>query len=243
MKVLILMAGPSEDFEQKGHAYPKYLLELQNKPIVQRIIESLDNLGSEITCIIRRADQEKYFLGDMLRILCPKIHVIELNGTTKGAVCTALFAVDQINTDEELLILNGDQLIKTDLLPHIENFRKRKLDGGLIVMQAIHPKFSSVLLDADGFVTQTSEKRPISTLASTCCCYYKKGADFVQAAFSVIEKDASTNGIYYVSATYNEMILQQKKIGVSEINKKDYISFANYQMYENYISHRRGRHD
>lgn len=243
MKVLILMAGPSEDFEQKGHAYPKYLLELQNKPIVQRIIESLENLGSEITCIVRHSDQEKYFLGDMLRILCPKIHVIEIAGSTQGAICTALFAIDQINSDEELLVLNGDQLIKADLLPHIENFRKRHLDGGLLVMHAIHPKFSSVLLDDNGLVAQTSEKRPISALASTGCCYYRKGKDFVQAAFSVIEKDASTNGAYYISATYNEMILMQKKIGVSEINKKDYVSFASYQMYENYVSHRREKND
>ena len=239
MNILILMAGIAKDFEEKGHSYPKYLLEVQNKPIIQRTIESLENFGEDITCIIRKEDQEKYFLGDTLKILCPSCKVIEVSGETKGAICTALFAIDFINNDEELLILNGDQLIKTDIAPAIADFRKRKLDGGIITIEAVNPKYSSVLLDENNLVIQTSEKRPISKIASTGCCYFKKGSDFVGAGFSVIEKDVNTQGKYYISSTFNEMILNQKKIGIYEIPKKDYISFSTYQMYENYLSHRR----
>ena len=243
MNILILMAGAAKDFNEKGISYPKYLIEVQNKPIIQRIIESLETVGDDITCIIRREDQEKYYLGDTLKILCPKSKIIGVANDTRGAVCTALFAIDEINNDEELLILNGDQLIKTDIAPAIEDFRKRDLDGGIVVIKAVHPKFSSVLLDENNLVIQTSEKRPISELASTGCCYYKKGSDFVKSAFSVIDKDVNTNGIYYISSTYNEMILEQKKIGIYEIPKKDYISFSNYQMYESYLAHRRGKND
>ena len=239
MNILILMAGIAKDFEEKGHSYPKYLLEVQNKPIIQRTIESLENFGEDITCIIRKEDQEKYFLGDTLKILCPSCKVIEVSGETKGAICTALFAIDFINNDEELVILNGDQLIKTDIAPAIADFRKRKLDGGIITIEAVNPKYSSVLLDENNLVIQTSEKRPISKIASTGCCYFKKGSDFVGAGFSVIEKDVNTQGKYYISSTFNEMILNQKKIGIYEIPKKDYISFSTYQMYENYLSHRR----
>lgn len=240
MNILILMAGAAKDYEEKGFSYPKYLIEVQNKPIIQRIIESLENVGDKITCIIRKEDQEKYFFGDTLKILCPKCNIIEVAGDTKGAVCTALFAIDEINNDDELLILNGDQLIKADIAPAISDFRNRNLDGGLITFNAVHPKFSSVLLDENNLVVQTSEKRPISNMASTGCCYFKKGSDFVGAGFSVIEKDVNTQGQYYISSTFNEMILNQRKIGIYEIPKKDYISFSSYQMYENYLSHRRG---
>ena len=240
MNILILMAGAASDFTEKGFSYPKYLIEVQNKPIIQRIIESLENVGDKITCIIRKEDQDKCFLGDTLRILCPSCKIIEVAGNTKGAVCTALFAIDEINNDEELLILNGDQLVKTDILPAINDFRARKLDGGIVTITAVHPKYSSVILDENNLVIQTSEKRPISKMASTGCCYYKKGSDFVSSAFAVIEKDVNTNGVYFISSTFNEMILEQKKIGIYEIPKKDYISFASYQMYENYMTHRKG---
>ena len=243
MNILILMAGAAKDFEEKGHSYPKYLLEIQNKPIIQRIIESLEKVGENITCIIRKDDQEKYYLGDTLKILCPKCKIIEVANDTKGAVCTALFAIDNIDNEEELLILNGDQFIKADIAPAIEDFRSKKLDGGIIAMKALHPKFSSILLDENELVIQTSEKRPISDLASTGCCYYKNGSDFVKSAFSVIEKDVNTNGVYFISSTYNEMILEQKRIGVYEIPKKDYISFSNYQMYETYMANRRNFND
>ena len=240
MNILILMAGAAADFEEKGHSYPKYLLEIQNKPMIQRIIESLENVGDNITCIIRKQDQEKYYLADTLKILCPKCKVIELAGDTRGAVCTALFAIDEINNDQELLILNGDQLIKRDISEAIAEFRARNLDGGLVTMNAVNPNYSTVLLDENNYVVQTSEKRPISPMASTGCSYYKRGADFVKSSFAVIQKDVNTQGKYYISSTFNEMILNHKRVGIFEIPKKDYISFANYQMYANYLSHRRG---
>ena len=238
MNILILMGGSEKDFTEKG--YPKYLIEIQNKPMIQRTIELLETVGDNITCIIRKEDQDKYFLGDTLKILCPKCKIIEIAGDTKGAVCSALFAIDEINNDEELLLINGSQLIKTDINPAIQDFRKRNLDGGIVTINAVHPKYSSVLLDENNFVIQTSEKRPISNMASTGCCYFKKGSDFVGAAFSVIEKDVNTQGQYYISATFNEMILNNRKIGIYEIPKKDYMTFSSYQMYEKYLSNRRG---
>lgn len=240
MNIIILMAGAANDYKEKGFSYPKYLIEVQNKPIIQRIIESLENVGDKITCIIRKEDQEKSFFGDTLKILCPKCKVVEVAGDTKGAVCTTLFAIDEINNNDELLVLNGDALIKADIAPAISDFRKRNLDGGIVVFNAVHPKYSSILLDENNLVVQTSEKRPISNIASTGCCYFKKGAEFVNASFSVIEKDVNTQGSYYISSTFNEMILKQAKIGIYEISKKDYISFSTHQMYENYLSHRRG---
>lgn len=238
MNIIILMAGSASDFSEKG--YPKYLIEIQNKPIIQRTIESLKNIGDNIISIIRKEDQDKYYLGDTLKILCPQSKIIEVAGDTKGAVCSALFAIDEINNDDELLILNGSQLIKTDIAPALKDFRTRNLDGGIVTINAIHPKYSSVLLDENGFVVQTSEKRPISNIASTGCCYFKHGKDFVNAAFAVIEKNVNTQGIYYISAAFNEMILNNKKIGIFEISKKDYLTFSSYQMYEEYVTHRRG---
>lgn len=243
MNIVILMAGAGKDFEAQGHSYPKYLLEIQNKPIIQRVVESLKNLGNKIICIIRKEDQEKYYLGDMMKILCPEVKVITVENLTKGAVCTALFAIEDINNDEELLVINGDQLIKSNIYTAVADFRKRQLDGGILTFKSVHPRWSFVALDKNNLVVETSEKRPISDNATAGCFYYAKGSEFVEACFSVIEKDANTNGIYYISATYNELILKQKKIGIYEIPRKDYISFANYQMYENYLSHRKGAND
>lgn len=239
MNIVILMAGSSQDFIDKGHFYPKYLLEIQNEPIIQRVINSLSEIGGSLSFIIRKEDNEKFFLGNAIKILAPESSVIVVESLTKGAVCTMLFAIDQINNEKELLILNGDQLIRRDIDKALDNFRKRDLDGGIVVFRSVHPRWSYVLLDESGLVMQTSEKRPISNIAAAGCYYYKKGSDFVRSALSVIRKDVNYQENYYTSSTYNELILEQKKIGVYEIPKDNYISFSSYQMYENYLNHRK----
>ena len=239
MNIVILMAGSSQDFIDKGYFYPKSLLELQNEPIIQRVINSLSEIGGSLSFIIRKEDNEKFFLGNAIKILAPESSVIVVESLTKGAVCTMLFAIDQINNENELLILNGDQLIRRDINEALDNFRKRDLDGGIVVFRSVHPRWSYVVLDESDLVMQTSEKRPISNIAAAGCYYYKKGSDFVRSALSVIRKDVNYQGNYYTSSTYNELILEQKKIGVYEIPKDNYISFSSYQMYENYLNHRK----
>ena len=240
MNIIVLLAGSSADFTEKGHAYPKYLLEIDNKPIVQRVIESLKCLDNvSLNFLIRKEDSEKFYLGNTIKILAPNANIIEIENTTKGAACTALYAIDQIDNDDELLVINGDILIKSELKEPIELFRANNYDGGILTFNSVHPRWSYVLLDENSLVIQTSEKRPISNNATVGCYYYKKGSDFVKACMQVIEKDVQTQGLYYISSTYNELILEQKKVGTFEIPRKNYISFANYQMYEHFLAQRK----
>ena len=235
MNIVILMAGSSSDFEDKGYQYPKYLLEIDHEPLIKRVIMFVESLGAHLTFIIRKKDNDDFFLKDTLKILCPEANVIMTEDVTRGAACSALYAIDIINNEQELVILNGDQLIRGDLSLAVEDFRTRSLDGGILVFSAVHPRWSYVLLNEEGYVVQTSEKRPISNIATAGCYYFKSGANFVQACFSVIRKDVNVKGGYFISSTYNELILEDKRIGVYELNKKDYLSFATFQLYESYL--------
>lgn len=243
MRILILMAGEDKYVAEHGKDYPKYLLEMGEKTLIQHVLESLSPLNGDITFIVRKEDNEKFFLGNTLRILSPESNVISVSGETKGAVCTALFAIDDINNENELLVLNGIQLINYDLHEIIQNFRDRKLDGGILTFNSVHPKWSYVRLNEEQFVVQTSEKRPISNMATAGCYYYKSGVEFIDACFSVIRKDTNHNGSYYISSTYNEMILKQKKIGVFQIPRKKYLSFADVRVNEININHKNNSYD
>lgn len=239
MNVIVLMAGPSKDFEGKGYVYPKYLLEYNGEPIIQCVVESLAPLKGSISFVIRKEDDDKAYLGSTLQILSPKCSVYRVNEETQGAVCSALFAIDSINNEEELVVINGDQLIRKGIINAVRDFREKSYDGGIIVFRSVHPRWSYVALDENGFVNETSEKRPISNMATAGLYYYKHGNDFVNAAFNTIRKDVNYNGKYYICSTYNELILNQQNVGVYEIDKNDYISFSTPQMYENYLNHKK----
>ena len=239
MNIIVLMAGPSKNFEDQGYVYPKYLLEMNGEPIIQRVVDGLKPLNANVSFVVRKEDDDKAYIASTLQILSPGCSIYKVGEETQGAVCSALFAIDSINNDDELIILNGDQLVKNGLSEAVEEFRKKEYTGGVIVFRSVHPRWSYVALDENGLVNETSEKRPISNMATAGCYYFRHGKDFVNAAFNTIRKDVNYGGKYYICSTYNELILSQQKVGVYEINKKDYISFATPQMYENYLNHKK----
>jgi dTDP-glucose pyrophosphorylase len=238
MNIIVLMAGASTDFETRGYVYPKYLLEIQGLPIIQRVVDSLKVLDAIISFVIRKEDDDKSFLASTLRILSPESPIYKVGNMTRGATCSALFAIDQIDNEDELVIINGDQLITANLLEAVNDFRSKACDGGVICFNSIHPRWSFVSLDEHGFVNETSEKRPISNLATAGFYYFRHGSDFVRSAFENIRKDVNYDNKYYVCSTYNELILEQKKVGVFQIGKEQYISFSTPHMYDNYLNNK-----
>ena len=52
MNIIVLMAGPSRDFEERGYVYPKYLLEMSGEPIIRRVVESLAPLKGKMSFVI-----------------------------------------------------------------------------------------------------------------------------------------------------------------------------------------------
>ena len=162
------------------------------------------------------------------------IIVIKTPAITKGAACSALLAIESIYNENPLVIINGDQFINADLQKIFEFFVESNLDGGIITFESLHPRWSYVRLDDNGFVIETAEKRPISKFATAGCYYFKHGKDFVESAFRMIEKGASVNNIYYICPSYNEMILKQQKIGVFQIDREQYLSLSTPENVESF---------
>lgn len=232
MNVLLLMAGPSDLFREAGHAYPKNLVEVRGLPLVQHVLDGLRPLhdeGAKFICLVRKDENQQFHTGDVIRLLLPDAAVLDVAMPTAGAACTALLAIDSINSDEPLLIANGDQVIHADIAAVVRDFRERKLDGGIVVFEAVHPRWSYVKCDEDGLVIEAAEKRPISNLATAGAYYFARGRDLVQAAMDMIRKDAHVGGQFYICPAYNELILRQGRVGVHKIPRDAYVSFATPQ--------------
>jgi hypothetical protein len=145
-----------------------------------------------------------------------------------------LLAIEHIEPERELVIANGDQVFACDLGAAVADFRRRDLDGGTLVFDSVHPRWSFVRLGADGLVTEAAEKRPISRHATAGFYYFKRGGAFVRAAQAMIRKDAQVNGAFYVCPAFNEMILRHARIGTYPIPRESYISLATPQNLEEY---------
>lgn len=247
MNILVLMAGRSEKFQEAGYIYPKNLIEINGTPLVEHFIDEMKPLrnGSNKFIFALNGDEDgRFHTGAVIKLLLPDAQIVKLSSPTAGAACTALLAAELIDNEEPLLIINGDIFGNLQLKNAIYDFQQKQLDGGLIVFEGVHPRWSYVRCDKDGFVIEAAEKRPISKLATIGAYYFKEGRDFVASAMRMIVKDAHVDGQFYVCPCYNEMILAQKKIGVFNISRQDYFSLATPQgvaHFEEYLKSRRER--
>jgi dTDP-glucose pyrophosphorylase len=171
----------------------------------------------------------------VLRLLTKgNCHIIRLKGDTKGAVCSALMAIEHINNQDELVIVNADSIIEHDLNQALNYFRSEKADGGVISFNSVHPKWSYVRLDDKGKIVEAAEKMPISTDAIAGFYYFGKGTYFVDSAMKSIEKEASVNDLYYIAPVFNELVLSNMNLLSYKIPKTQYHSFYSPQKIKEY---------
>jgi len=235
MNVLVPMAGSGDAFIKKGYHYPKNIVEITGKPLVQHVYENLSGIpGARFIFIVKKEEVEKFHLDNILRLLNPDCQIIILDDDTSGAACSALLAIEYINNELPLVIANGDQIICSEIGKIINHFQQRDVDGGIVTFESLHPRWSYVRIDENGSVVETAEKRPISKYATAGVYYFKKGKDFLESTMDMIRKDASVEGKFFVCPVYNEMILRQAKVEKYDIKRSQYYPLSSPQGVQEY---------
>jgi HAD superfamily hydrolase (TIGR01509 family) len=218
MNILIPMAGNGSRFALAGYTFPKPLIEVHGKPMIQVVVENLA-VDANFIFVVQKSHREKYNLDSMLSLICPGCKVVEVNSVTEGAACTVLLAKDFIDNDEPLVIANSDQFIEWNSLEFFYKMNEQNLDAGIVSFRATHPKWSYAKVDDNGFVTEVAEKNPISDIATVGIYYWKHGKDFVKYAESMISKDIRVNNEFYVCPVFNEALLSGLKIKTFDVPK------------------------
>jgi len=218
LNVLIPMAGAGSRFADAGYTFPKPLIEVKGKPMIQLVVENL-NIEANFIYIVQKEHYKKYNLKYMLELITPGCEIIQVDGVTEGAACTTLLAKNLINNSNPLLICNSDQYIEWDSNECMYAFKADGIDAGILTFKSTHPKWSYAKVGDDGFVSEVAEKQPISDNATVGLYYWSHGKDYVKFAEQMIEKDIRTNGEFYVCPVFNQAIEAGKKVRVKQIDR------------------------
>lgn len=218
MNVLIPMAGAGSRFSQAGYTFPKPLIEVNGKPMIQVVVENL-NIEAHYIFLVQKEHYQKYNLKQLLSLISPNCDIIQVDGITEGAACTTLLAKEFINSSDPLLIANSDQYVEWNSNECLYAFTADEIDGGIVSFKATHPKWSFAKVGADGFVEQVAEKNPISDDATVGIYYWKQGSDYVKYAEDMISKNIRTNNEFYVCPVFNQAIQDGKKIKIKQISR------------------------
>ncbi len=235
INILIPLAGANQFFNESEYPYPKPLIEINNKTMIEHVIENYNSIKIEkqFIFIVNSEDCKKYHLDNILNLLTNyTCKIIRIDNATKGAACSAMMAIEYINNDIPLIIANADQIFDDSLEDIISNFKD--VDGGVVSFDSIHPRWSYARVDDVNNIIEMAEKRPLSKHAIAGFYYFKNGRDFINSAMSMIQKDASINGLYYISPTFNEMVLQNKKLIIVKIDNDKYHTFYTPQKIQEY---------
>ena len=218
LNVLIPMAGAGSRFASAGYTFPKPLIEVHGKPMIQVVVENL-NMEANFIYIVQKEHYDKYNLKYLLNLITPNCKTVQVDSLTEGAACTTLLAKEFIDNDDHLIIANSDQYMDWNSNETMYAFGADAIDGGILTFHSTHPKWSYARLDDNGFVSEIAEKKVISEHATVGVYYWSKGSEYVKYAEQMIEKNIRVNNEFYVAPVYNEAIADGKKIRIKDIHK------------------------
>ncbi len=218
LNILVPLAGKGSRFQKQGYLFPKPLIEVHGKPMIQKVIENI-SIEANFIFIVLKEHVENFNIDYVLKNIAPNSKIVICDQVTEGAACTTLLARKYIDNNSPLLMANSDQIIEWDSGQVMYSFANSKIDGGILTFESSHPKWSYAKVDKNNYVTEVAEKKPISNHATVGIYYWKKGSDYVKYADQMIKKNIRVNNEFYVCPVFNEAIQDSKKIIIKDINK------------------------
>jgi dTDP-glucose pyrophosphorylase len=212
------MAGAGSRFEKAGYTFPKPLIEVNGKPMIQLVVENL-NVEAEYVFIVQKEHYDKYNLQYLLNLISPDCKIVQVDGITEGAACTTLLAKEYIDNNDALLIANSDQFVDWNSNEFLYSMQAGEIDAGILTFESVHPKWSFARVNEEGLVCEVAEKKPISNKATVGIYYWKQGSDYVKYAEEMIEKDKRVNNEFYVCPVFNEAIDDGLRVKTFDIDK------------------------
>ena len=185
MQILIPISGHSAFFPKEDFYFPKPLIEIAGKPMIELVIEQFQHHFKEagFVFVVDRDDTRSFSLDRTLSLLTGAgSRIVEKPGQTSGALCSCLLAVDALDLDQPLIIANSDQIIDHDLFQSVSTFESKRVAAGVLTFDSVHPRWSYIVDDGAGNVVQTFEKRVSSRHAIAGLYYFQTANCFIEAA-------------------------------------------------------------
>lgn len=213
MNIVIPLAGLGSRFSNIGYQTPKPLIYFRGKTMIEHAVESLGIIGNfifvtrlfrqpyhdQVMCILRKYTNEK--------------NIIVIDQPSRGSAETVLAAKNLIRNFDPLIQVNCDQILNWRPQDFLDHIYEQQCHGSVVTIPSEDPKHSYVKLDEEFYATEFAEKKPISSSALVGLHYWKQGHYFVDSAERMIEENATQQGEFYISASYNYMLKNFKDNG------------------------------
>ena len=194
MKCLILAAGYATRLYPLTENFPKPLLTVGEKTILDHLIDDIDLSGEIDDYVVISNHKYACHFEDWAKTKAQKITVVDdgtdTNETRLGAVKDIQFAIEKLGLDSDMLVIAGDNVLDFSLTKFISYAKKKNTSCIMRYFEPEHKmliKCGVVTIDGNDKVLGMTEKSP--TPATNWCCppfyyYTKEDARLVEAGIN-----------------------------------------------------------
>lgn len=240
MNIIIPMAGLGSRFFTEQYKLPKPLIDIRGKPMIQRAIETL-NLEGQYYFLLRESEWTEQMIA-VIKSVVPSAIIKTINYLTEGPACSALLFERDIDTEDELVVANCDQIMSWNSKMFLHNVRL--YDGAVVTYHSDTEKNSYARLNKQGYVTEIREKEVISNVSLNGIHYWNNSYRFIVSAKEMIAaNDRAENGEFYIGPSYNYMIRRNYTVGIYHIPNEQHHPVGVPADLEKYLNYHDSRQD
>ena len=183
MKCLILAAGYATRLYPLTENYPKPLLKVGEKTILDWLIDDIDNAGLVDEYIVISNHKFAHHFDEWAKEKAQRVTVVDdgtsSNETRLGAVRDIQFAIDTLSLDDDMLVIAGDNLLDFSLTNFVRYADEKKTSCIMRYFEADEKKLQKcgvVSIDENDAIIGMEEK-PACPKSNWCCppfYYYTK---------------------------------------------------------------------
>lgn len=228
MQIIIPMSGFGERFRSAGYKIPKPLIKVDEKTIIQHIVEMFPGeTNFTFICNSDHLGQEEYKMRETLEQICPTGKIVPIKGHKLGPIYTVMQALDHINSMEPVIVNYSDFSCYWDYHHFNKIITEADWDGAIPSYRGFHPhtlwsNYYAYVREKNFIACDIQEKQPftdcpVEEFASSGTYYFKSGALMQQYFQICMDKKMMVNNEYYVSMAYKPMMEDGLRIYVYEL--------------------------
>ncbi|MBR3942580.1 MAG: nucleotidyltransferase family protein [Clostridia bacterium] len=234
MKCLILAAGYATRLYPLTENFPKPLLKVQDKTILDWLIDDIDTLGEIDEYVVISNHKFAHHFDAWAKEKTQKITVVddgtESNETRLGAVKDIQFTIDKLGLDDDMLVIAGDNLLDFSLTAFIKYAKAKQTSCIMRYFEESDQKLLKcgvVTVDENDLVLKMTEKSPNpETHWATPPFYF-----YTKEDASLVEKGIEEGCGVDAPGSYIAWLCQQTKVHAMEMPGKRY-DIGNLESYE-----------
>ncbi len=228
MQIIIPMSGFGERFRKAGYVIPKPLLKVNERSIIEYIIDMFPGNNDFIfICNREHLDEPKYRMREVLNKAAPNGKILTIEPHKLGPVYAVLKIIHQINLNQPTIVNYADFTCDWKFGDFCKFLERTSCDGAIPCYRGFHPhtlwnNYYAYVREKNNRAYDIQEKKPFTNypnqeFASSGTYYFKTGNIMKKYFERCVLENLKVGGEFYVSMVYKPMMKDNLNIQVYEI--------------------------